>query len=350
MSQPFEDLPTTPTAEEVVDSAYSRAARAGHAKSGRDAQESMLQTATSVVADNLEHVVTSWPDFETIDPFYRDLADAVAGRALAVDGGESGEEGGVDALRQHLSSVGWAARQTRDIRSEYQGRLRDAPDDGKGLREQAFARVADVVDQVADDLAAISTARDALRVLPDIRPEEPAIVVAGYPNVGKSSFVNGVTNARTETASYPFTTTTIRVGHAERERLRYQLVDTPGLLDRPADERNEIESQAVSALAHIADVVLFVVDPSGDCGYPIDVQLSLRDAIAERLAAPLLTVANKADRSTDADADAYTSVTASEDDRAALGAESDRSIVSPEAVLDLAVEAADYEPELPYDG
>ena len=71
MSQPFEDLPTTPTAEEVVDAAYSRAARAGRAKSGREAQESMLQTATSIVADNLDHVVSSWPDFDDIDPFYR---------------------------------------------------------------------------------------------------------------------------------------------------------------------------------------------------------------------------------------------------------------------------------------
>jgi len=348
MSQPFEDLPTTPTAEEVVDAAYSRAARAGRAKSGREAQESMLQTATSIVADNLDHVVSSWPDFDDIDPFYRDLADAVAGRALAAEtGGDDEGDGGVDALRQHLSSVGWAARQTREIRSEYQGRLRDAPDDGKGLREQAFARVADVVDQIEADLAAISTARDALRTLPDIRPEEPTIVVAGYPNVGKSSFVNGVTNARTETASYPFTTTTIRVGHAERDRLRYQLVDTPGLLDRPADERNAIEAQALSALGHAADVVLFFVDPSGDCGYPIAVQLALRDAVAERFDAPLLTVANKADRSTDVDADVYTSVTG--EDVAALEGDSDRSIVTPEAVLDRAVEAADYEPELPFE-
>jgi nucleolar GTP-binding protein len=345
MSQPFEDLPTTPTAEEVLDAAYSRAARAGRAKTGRDAQASMLPTATSLVADNVAHVVTSWPDFDAIDPFYRDLADAVAGRALALS---DDQNGGVDALRQHLSSVGWAARQTRDIRSEYQGRIRSAPDDGKGLREQAFARVADVVDQVADDLAALSTARDALRALPEIRPDEPAIVVAGYPNVGKSTFVNAVTNARTETASYPFTTTTIRVGHAERDRLRYQLVDTPGLLDRPADERNEIESQAVTALANLADVVLLVVDPSGECGYPIDVQLALRDAVADRFEAPLLTVATKADRSTDVDADAYTSVTA--EDVAAVDAASDRSIVRPEAVLDLAVDAADYEPELPYEG
>ena len=73
----FEDLPTTPTAEELVDRSFSRAARAGRAKSGAEAQQSMLQTAANILSDNLENVVTSWPDFSTIDPFYYELADAI---------------------------------------------------------------------------------------------------------------------------------------------------------------------------------------------------------------------------------------------------------------------------------
>jgi len=105
-------------------------------------------------------------------------------------------------------------------------------------------------------------------VLPDIRPDEPAIVIAGYPNVGKSSFVNRVTRASNQIAEYPFTTKGVQIGHFERDHVRYQIVDTPGLLDRPEDERNDIERQAVSALEHLADVVVFVLDPSGDCGYP----------------------------------------------------------------------------------
>ena len=79
MSQPFEDLPTTPTAEELIDKAFSRAARAGGAKSGVEAQRSMLQTAANVLSDNLANVVRAWPDLGALDPFYRELADAVAG-------------------------------------------------------------------------------------------------------------------------------------------------------------------------------------------------------------------------------------------------------------------------------
>jgi len=349
MSQPFEDLPTTPTAEELVDKAFSRAARAGRAKDGLDAQQSMLQTASNIASDNLENVVTAWPDFDDLDPFYRELADAVI--ASNTTGDDAPDIGGIDAVRQHLSEVGWASRKTADIRREYAERLANSDiDTATKIRKQAFARIADVVEEVEDDLAAVGAARDDLKTLPDIRPDEPTIVVAGYPNVGKSTFVNAVTNARNETASYPFTTTEIRVGHfdgsdlaADSERatpashghIRYQIVDTPGLLDRAPEERNDVESQAASALEHLADGVLVLVDASGECGYPLDTQLALRDDLEARFDVPVLTVCNKADRSRDVEADLYMSVTEDE---------------NVEGVLDAALAAVDYEPELPYDG
>ncbi|WP_435077055.1 NOG1 family protein [Halococcus sp. AFM35] len=312
----FEDLPTTPTAEELVDRAFSRAARAGRAKSGVEAQRSMLQTASNVLSDNLEHVVTSWPDFDTVDPFYYELADAIVE---------------VDELRKSLSEVGWASNQTDEIKREYQGRLGGDVETARKLRKQAFARLADVVEEVAEDLDRLNAARDELKVLPDIRPDEPTIVVAGFPNVGKSTFVNRVTNARHETASYPFTTTRIGVGHLTREHIRYQLVDTPGLLDRE-EKRNEIELQAESALTHVADCVLVFVDASEACGYPLSDQLALRDAVAERFDVPVLTVCAKADRSRDIEADHYLSV------------ESEEGI---EETVSMAVDAVGYEPELP---
>jgi nucleolar GTP-binding protein len=192
--------------------------------------------------------------------------------------------------------------------------------------------MADVVDEVSKDLRRVGEARNALRDLPDIRPDEPAVVVAGYPNVGKSSFVNKITRASNEIATYPFTTKGVQVGHFERDHIRYQIVDTPGLLDRPAAERNDIERQAVSAVEHLADTIVFLVDPSGECGYPLTDQLELLEEVTARFDVPVLTICNKSDRSTDADADAYMSIT------------EDKNV---ETVLDLAIEAIGYEPEIP---
>ncbi|MFD1563161.1 NOG1 family protein [Haloarchaeobius amylolyticus] len=325
----FEDLPTTPTSEELIDKAFSRAARAGKAKGGLEAQQSMLQTAANIISDNLENVVTAWPDFEyDAHPFYYELADAI------VD---------VDKLRQALSEVMWASRKAREIHEEYQPRLRKTDvDTARKHRKQAFARLADIVEQIDDHLLYINESRNDLRDLPDIDPDAPTIVVAGYPNVGKSSFVNDVTSARGETASYPFTTKGIGVGHFERDHIRYQIVDTPGLLDRPPQDRNEIESQAVSAIEHLADCMLVMVDPTGECGYPIDSQLELRDSIAAQFdEVPVLTIANKADRF---EADELDDAVAAD---YTMSITTDSNV---ETVLDAAVEAIGYEPELPFDG
>jgi nucleolar GTP-binding protein len=317
----FEDLPTTPDAEELVDKAFSRGARTGRSKSGKEAQESMIRTAANICSDNLENVVTAWPDIERIDPFYAELAGAL------VD---------VDELRQSLSRVTWAAGKADDIKSEYLSKVRTADADlARKHRKQAYARLADVVEQVDDDLVRIREAREELRDLPDLRADDPAIVVAGFPNVGKSSFVNHATRAHNETASYPFTTTGVAVGHVERDHIKYQIVDTPGLLDRKPEDRNDVESQAVSALTHLADCVVFLLDASVDCGYPLDVQLELRDAVEERFDVPVLTVCNKADRSREVAADHYMSIAEDE---------------GVDAVLDAAIAAVGYEPDLPFEG
>ncbi len=324
MSHPFEGLPAPPLGEELLDQAFSRAARAGRAKSGLDAQTSMLQTGANVISDNLENVVTGWPDLDTLHPFYRDLGDAIVG---------------VDDLRQHLNEVGWASRKATDIRGEYHSRLRQTDaDTARKHRKQAFARLADIVAEVEDDLVALMDAREALRNLPDIRPDRPTIVVAGYPNVGKSSFVNSISRANNEEASYPFTTTQVHVGHVEHHHVKHQFVDTPGLLDRRPAERNNVEEQAVSALTHAADAVLLVLDPTGTCGYPLAVQEQLRTDIEARFDAPVMVVYNMLDRL--------------DEDPASLDAEHTMSVATGEgvdAVRSAAIEAVGYEPELPVD-
>ena len=80
-----------------------------------------------------------------------------------------------------------------------------------------------------------------------------------------------------------------------RGKKRYQIIDTPGLLDRPLTERNEIELQAISALRHLADVILFIIDPSETCGYEIERQLNLLEEIRREFRVPILVVSNKCD-------------------------------------------------------
>jgi nucleolar GTP-binding protein len=278
----FEKIRTVQSADELLDKAFRRGSRAKSGKishnTKREAEESMITTSTNILSDNLANIVRDFPSFDEIPVFYRQLADILVG---------------VDEIKKSLSRVQWASYKIREIGREHIGRLRRR-EDAKLVRQSALGRMSSVVQRISKDLEFLNDARNRLRRLPDIR-DEPTIVVAGYPNVGKSSFVELVSSARPEIASYPFTTRGLSVGHFVKDGRRYQVVDTPGLLDRPLDERNTIELQAILALDHISDVILFILDASETCGYTLLEQEKLLEEIKNRFKAPVIAVYNKKD-------------------------------------------------------
>ncbi len=289
----FEKIPTVPTSEELLNKSYKRAARAKHGKrildrkSKLDAEESMVLTAANILSDNLIHIVKKFPSFDNMPPFYLELADVIVG---------------VEEMKMNLASVQWAGTKINELARKYVGIMRKA-EDIKVVRKQAFGRMSSIVDSIDGSLRFLNDARNKLRKLPEIG-EGPAIVVAGYPNVGKSSFVALVSSAHPEIAAYPFTTKGLAVGHFERNKIRYQIIDTPGLLDRPLEERNEIELQAISALKHVGKVILYIIDPSETCGYTLDKQMHLLEEIKSEFGIPMIVAANKTDISkTDSGAD-----------------------------------------------
>jgi len=79
--------------------------------------------------------------------------------------------------------------------------------------------------------------------------------------------------------------------------LRIQLIDTPGLLDRPFSERNKIELKAVFAIKHLADALVFLVDPSPGSYYDLPRQLSILEEISSSVvsAEKTLVAVNKVD-------------------------------------------------------
>lgn len=86
------------------------------------------------------------------------------------------------------------------------------------------------------------------------------------------------------------------VGHTEYKNARYQIIDTPGVLDQPLEKRNTIEMQAVTALAHLNAAVLYLLDISETCGYSVDEQISLFNNIKPLFQSkPLVIVLTKID-------------------------------------------------------
>ncbi|MGQ9583306.1 MAG: NOG1 family protein [Thermoplasmatota archaeon] len=281
-------IPTVPTAAELLDRAFGRASRVHAADPERryrlkKRSIARLQSASQALDAALGRVVKSFPSFDSLHPFHRELA------AVVTD---------LDELRSSLAALDWARRKILELAGEELRRMRGSldPETIERRRRAAYGRMSSVVRQVSGALERASEAREALKRLPSILPEAPTVVVAGYPNVGKSMLVGRLSSARPEVAPYPFTTKGILVGHMRHRWSSYQLIDTPGLLDRPLERRNRMELQAILALRHLADVILFLIDPTGECGATVEQQRLLLDRIRRDFpSSHLIEVASKAD-------------------------------------------------------
>ncbi|MFW6142173.1 MAG: NOG1 family protein, partial [Candidatus Saliniplasma sp.] len=197
-----------------------------------------------------------------------------------------------------IGAVNWAKRRTKRILMESARNLmkKETLDEMERVRRQAYGRTSSILNQIDEDLKFLAECRIKLNSLPDIRTDIPTVVVAGYPNVGKSLLVSKISSGKPKVAVYPFTTKEVGIGHFQVERHMCQLLDTPGLLDRPNQKRNDIEKQAVNALESLADLILFLYDPSGTCGYPLKDQEALAEELKESFPdIDIIEVDNKSD-------------------------------------------------------
>ena len=145
-------------------------------------------------------------------------------------------------------------------------------------------------------------AKASLRNMPTIDFDATTIVIAGFPNVGKSTLLKQISGADPQVANYPFTTKGIQIGHTERHWKSIQIIDTPGLLDRPVLEMNDIEMNAIVALEHLADAILFIFDGSETCGFHLESQYNLLKQIEKIFSEiPIICLFNKMDIEQDED-------------------------------------------------
>ncbi len=297
----WRSIPTVLYPQEILDKAFGRASKQADLVEDPDKyhrvrkqMNRMVQSASDVIAKTLNSYVERWPSLNALSEFDRALVDAAVG---------------CDDYRKNLGTLQWAAERAQRISGEAQTkilRLRDI-DGFHKARRHAYGRLSSVIDQISPQILWLGEARDVLRKLPSTDPFEPCIVVAGSPNVGKSALISALSSGEPQVASYPFTTKQIHLGHFTHRRRVYQMVDTPGLLDRPLVDRNQIEMQAIAALEHLGDVLVFLVDRTSEATTPIEEQENLlrevRGLISERT---ILVVSSKSDLedSTNVDDDA----------------------------------------------
>jgi nucleolar GTP-binding protein len=231
---------------------------------------SKINAVTDTIDSTLGKYISAFPSFNQLHKFYFELINITIG---------------IDQLRKSLGAIDWARQQVHKIgaqASKKVNHIRAQNEYSKleQLRRMFYGRVSSILDQVSSELEFLNSARDHLRKLPAIDPEVTTIVVAGYPNVGKSLLVKRISSAKPAVATYPFTTQQLNLGHIIINNQKIQVIDTPGLLDHHPEKRNKIERQAIMALQYLADMIIFILDPSEYCGYTIEEQNRLFEEVS----------------------------------------------------------------------
>ncbi|XP_047610879.1 GTP-binding protein 4 [Phacochoerus africanus] len=233
--------------------------------------------------DRLSQILMDFPKLDDIHPFYADLMNILYDK---------------DHYKLALGQINIAKNLVDNVAKDYVRLMKygDSLYRCKQLKRAALGRMCTIIKRQKQSLEYLEQVRQHLSRLPTIDPNTRTLLLCGHPNVGKSSFINKVTRADVDVQPYAFTTKSLFVGHMDYKYLRWQVVDTPGILDHPLEDRNTIEMQAITALAHLRAAVLYVMDLSEQCGHGLGEQLALFQSIRPLFVnKPLIVVANKCD-------------------------------------------------------
>lgn len=289
---PFRRVSHISPVKDIIEYSFSRSqsAIAKKQKKRRTREEKIAATekakvsvlATEIIT-RLDNIVTKFPSIDQLHPFYREICDLL---------------GGTDKIKKILGRISGISRQIEKIKVELIEKLdqTDHPVVMAEIRREAGGRFVSLVKKAQGDIKQLIRLIKQLKAVPDFDVSLPTVVIAGAPNVGKSSLVREISTGTPEIGEYPFTTKKIIFGHWDLLYTIAQVVDTPGLLDRPFKERNIIELQSITSIRHISDIIVFMFDLSKETALPQEEQLNLFNDIVEKFPeTPFIKVLNKVD-------------------------------------------------------
>ncbi len=273
-------LPNVPDAKELTDMAFRTGAKtAKMARSkGRQVEGKILdgeirrvEVMSNVFEGELNAIVTHFPRYEELTDFQRHLLD------LRID---------KDRYKKSLATVRWCSERISFLKSKTLRKLKSQKDSEQS--RQFMGRAGSFVKRITPELRYLRDSKKILTNFPAIREGCQTLVVAGVPNAGKSTFTSALTGSKIKVASYPFTTVEIMVGYRKVRHIEYQIIDSPGILDRPMAERNTVELQAILALKYLANAILYLIDNTQE----VEPQENLLKEIRENFKLPVHVYVN----------------------------------------------------------
>ncbi len=252
--------------KEILDKAFRRAREIkAHGKRIEDKKEKALNkvsTVENVINNELSKIVKSLPKIDSFSDFYKELFKSYAC---------------MSTYKKCLYHISWTNRKIRQLSNKTRKKIktyRKVEEIKKEMRS-FYGRVSSLIEDLEECLDYLIYVIKILRKFPEIDESKVAFVVAGYPNVGKSSLIKAITRADIKIEPYPFTTKDILIGNKEH----YMLIDTPGLLEKNFEKLSDIEQKGYLALKYLSKNIIFVIDSTMTSGYMLEDQMELLNNI-----------------------------------------------------------------------
>lgn len=136
------------------------------------------ETISEKLGDALEH----FPKIQDIHPFYADLFNVLYDK---------------DHYKLALGHLKATKNMVQNMSKDYLKLVKyaDSLYRCKALKRAALGRMCTMIRKIGSSLSYLEEVRKHLGRLPSINPYERTLMLTGYPNVGKSSFINSVSKA-----------------------------------------------------------------------------------------------------------------------------------------------------------
>lgn len=211
----FKEIHVVPIAKDLVDIVLSRTQRKTPTVVHKRYKISRIRSfymrkvkfTQTTIHDRLSDILSNFPRVDDIHPFYADLIHVLYDR---------------EHYKLALGQLNTARRLVDNISKDYVKLLKygDSLYRCKQLKRAALGRMCTILKKQDVSLKYLEQVRQHLSRLPSIDPNTRTLILTGYPNVGKSSFINKISRANVDVQPYAFTTKSLFVGHMDYKYLR----------------------------------------------------------------------------------------------------------------------------------
>ncbi len=211
----------------------------------RTKEKARISLMTEYITNRIDSYITSFPVVSELNKFQKESMHSLV------------------ELKEFKRELGFLFKLNtiiKNIKKKNLASIRKT-DNPEKVRKICYGRILSLKKDVVKSVEKLNAIGKKLSEIPEIKLI-PSIIVAGFPNSGKTTVLKRLTGSAPQIAAYPFTTKKIELGYFMDKYKEIQVIDTPGLLDRKEEERNLIEKKAVNALKNLEGIILFVVDLS----------------------------------------------------------------------------------------